>query len=131
MVAERARELLDFVGLGDRRAVIASVLPYGQQRLLEIARALAAGPKLLLLDEPAAGLNAEETRRLSDLIRRIVVQGTTVLIIEHDMTLVMNTADVVAVLDFGRKIAEGPPALVRNDRAVIEAYLGGTEASLG
>lgn len=131
LVAERARELLEFVGLGERRAAAASVLPYGQQRLLEIARALAAGPKLLLLDEPAAGLNAEETRRLSDLIRRIVAQGTSVLIIEHDMTLVMNTADRVIVLDFGRKIAEGAPEMVSKDTAVIEAYLGSTEEGLG
>ena len=91
---------------------------------LEIARALAARPRLLLLDEPAAGLSADETKRLSAAIRAIAEGGTTVLLIEHDMKLVMNTADTIAVLDFGRKIAEGPPAAVRADPAVIAAYLG-------
>jgi branched-chain amino acid transport system ATP-binding protein len=127
-VEATARELLAFVGLADHGASPASALTYGRQRLLEIARALAARPKLLLLDEPAAGLNAEETKLLSATIRRIVAQGTTVLLIEHDMTLVMNTADKVAVLDFGAKIAEGTPQAVRDDPAVIAAYLGTTEA---
>jgi branched-chain amino acid transport system ATP-binding protein len=120
----RARELLDFVGLNGAADMEASALAYGQQRLLEIARSLAAQPRLLLLDEPAAGLSAEETKRLSEAIRNIARRGTTVLLIEHDMKLVMNTADQIAVLDFGRKIAEGPPAAVRESPAVIAAYLG-------
>ena len=124
----RARELLAFVGLDAEADEEANALAYGQQRLLEIARALAAGPRLLLLDEPAAGLSVEETRRLAAAIRTIAERGTTVLLIEHDMKLVMNTADTVAVLDFGRKIAEGPPETVREDAAVIAAYLGTADA---
>jgi len=123
-VEARARELLDFVGLEGAAEAEASALAYGQQRLLEIARALAAKPKLLLLDEPAAGLSADESKRLSTAIRAIAGRGTTVLLIEHDMKLVMNTADTITVLDFGRKIAEGPPAVVRGNPAVIAAYLG-------
>jgi branched-chain amino acid transport system ATP-binding protein len=123
----RARELLAFVGLSDSADLPAAALTYGQQRLLEIARALAAEPKLVLLDEPAAGLNAEETTRLGAMIRDIAVRGTTVLLIEHDMKLVMSTADHVVVLDFGRKIAAGAPDAVRRDPAVIAAYLGTTQ----
>ena len=128
-VEATARELLAFVGLEAHGDLLAAALAYGQQRLLEIARALAARPKLLLLDEPAAGLNSQESRLLSATIRNIVAQGTTVLLIEHDMNLVMSTADTVAVLDFGRKIAEGAPERVREDPAVIAAYLGTTEAA--
>jgi branched-chain amino acid transport system ATP-binding protein len=128
-VETTARELLAFVGLEAEADAAASALTYGRQRLLEIARALAARPKLLLLDEPAAGLNSEESRLLSATIRRIVAQGTTVLLIEHDMNLVMTTADTVAVLDFGKKIAEGTPRNVRENPAVIAAYLGTAEAA--
>jgi branched-chain amino acid transport system ATP-binding protein len=123
-VEARARELLDFVGLEGAAETEASALAYGQQRLLEIARALAAKPKLLLLDEPAAGLSADESKRLSGAIRATAGRGTTVLLIEHDVKLVMNTADTIAVLDFGRKIAEGAPEAVRENPAVIAAYLG-------
>jgi branched-chain amino acid transport system ATP-binding protein len=123
----KARELLDFVGLGAQADMNAELLPYGQQRLLEVARAMAAEPRLLLLDEPAAGLNAHETDALAAVIQQINARGVTVLLIEHDVALVTRIAHRIAVLDFGCKIAEGTPDEIKQHPDVIAAYLG-TEA---
>ncbi len=120
----RARELLEFMGLADKADELSRNLPYGDQRRLEIARALATNPQLLCLDEPAAGFNPAEKVKLMELIRSIRDQGYTVLLIEHDMKLVMGVTDRIVVLEFGRKIAEGVPAEIRDNPAVIAAYLG-------
>jgi ABC-type branched-subunit amino acid transport system ATPase component len=121
---EAAMALLEMVGIAHRAGEAARNLPYGDQRRLEIARALATGPKLLCLDEPAAGFNPAEKARLLELIRHIRDQGYTVLLIEHDMRLVMGVTDRIVVLEFGKKIAEGGPAEIRDNPAVIAAYLG-------
>jgi branched-chain amino acid transport system ATP-binding protein len=123
---ERAHELLEFVGLSGVGDASARSLPYGDQRRVEIARALASEPRLLLLDEPAAGMNPAETDTLVALLRRIREGGTTLLLIEHDMNLVMSVSDRITVLNFGQHIAEGSPDEIAHNRDVITAYLGGT-----
>ena len=122
---EEALELMNFVGVGKFTRVDAEAMPYGALKRLEIARALASRPKLLLLDEPAAGLNQSETREIDELIQKIAQTDATVVLVEHDMKLVMGLSSHVLVLDHGKKLAEGTPAELRQDREVIAAYLGG------
>ena len=124
-VLDEAAALLEVVGLAEKKRVLAKNLPYGQQRKLEIARALAAKPKILFLDEPAAGMNPQETTELTELIHQIKEQfNLTVVLIEHDMSLVMKICERIYVLDYGKCIAHGTPEAIKNNRRVIEAYLG-------
>ncbi|WP_092013726.1 ABC transporter ATP-binding protein [Marinobacter daqiaonensis] len=122
---ERSKELMEFVGCGNYINTDASAMSYGALKRLEIARALAADPKILLLDEPAAGLNATETAELEELIRKVADEGVTVMLVEHDMKLVMGISDRLLVINYGRKLAEGTPEEIRNNPDVIAAYLGG------
>jgi len=123
-IRENAMKILRFIGLADKFNAPAESLPLGEQKILEIGRALASDPELICLDEPAAGLNETETYVASSLIRAINAKGITILLVEHDMKVIMNISDEIVVLNYGQKIAEGPPEKIQNNTRVIEAYLG-------
>ncbi|MBI5102115.1 MAG: ABC transporter ATP-binding protein [Nitrospirae bacterium] len=127
-VREKALEIMEFLGISEFAGTEATSLAYGQQRIVELGRALACGPRLLLLDEPAAGLNMRETSEMADLIIRVKNLGITVLIVEHDMSLVMNISDEVVVLSYGKKIADDVPLAIQKNREVIRVYLGEEDA---
>ena len=124
---QKTAEILRFMGLTEHQETLAKNLPFGHQRILGVCIALATKPSLLMLDEPVAGMNAEETMRMVELIRKIRDEGITILLVEHDMAAVMNLCERISVLDYGRKIAEGSPDEIKNDKRVIEAYLGSEE----
>ena len=123
-IEDRAREILAFMGLAERRDELAAELPHGLQRALGVAVALAADPKVLLLDEPFTGMNPEETRHMMELIRKVRESGITILLVEHDMLAVMGLCDRITVVNFGRLLTEGTPDEIKSDKDVIEAYLG-------
>ena len=123
---DQAQEILDFIGLGDKADTLADNLPLGERKILEIGRALATNPRLICLDEPAAGLNETETEAAAQLVQAIKAKGITVLLVEHDMNVIMNISDRIAVLNYGEKIAEGTPDQIQADSKVVAAYLGDT-----